>query len=378
MLAAKEAYQLLLSADDYDDLKKLMHRLDFDINSQDKDGNTFLHYIMSRSAHPQSQFLFFQLIEFYNADPTIKNKRGETALDLIFQNPDHFMLSSYYSFTGIFKLIEKKFPQVETIIKLLNNIDYTREMGGLPNSLKLETFPLQTLEALLPWCQSRIAEIKLEGESAIYGYSKDYLDLSLQINNHIKLVKYAQLLPNIIAELDLQNHWVRRTLLRALLIPNSSLDHVLDGLEKENVFTAFPEPLKSKFNSLLREAAEEKAVLSKLQTIVNPLNEEEEQFIAPLLECLHDILWGLQDPNCNKAWQQSVFKITGDVNQKEMIKRYQENSPAHHERFKSVLVELHENASLIQQGSFFKQKENTAKAADGAAERMAMISLKNH
>ncbi len=88
----------MLKANQYTYVIELMKKRNWDVNHQNQEGNTFGH-ILAHDNSVMAVKVMDQLTKKKNYSPNIKNKRGETAMDIA--------LSNHYLCTA-FKLLEDK------------------------------------------------------------------------------------------------------------------------------------------------------------------------------------------------------------------------------------------------------------------------------
>ena len=88
----------LLKAREYDLVFEIMKKKNWNVNHQNSEGNTFGH-ILATDDSIQAVRIFEQLTRKKNYLPNIKNKKGETALDLAINN--HYLCCA-------FKILEDK------------------------------------------------------------------------------------------------------------------------------------------------------------------------------------------------------------------------------------------------------------------------------
>lgn len=121
----------LLKAKQYDYVTLLMKKKNWDVNHQNYEGNTFSHILASDSSAMAIK-IADQLTKKSNFIPNIKNKKGETALDIA--------LNNNYLCTA-FKLLEdKRFNEIDALLfkNLFNVTIRNKDYGKYSKITNLE------------------------------------------------------------------------------------------------------------------------------------------------------------------------------------------------------------------------------------------------
>ncbi len=128
----------LLKAREYDLVLEFMKKKNWDVNHQNSEGNTFSH-VLATDQSIQTVGIFEQLKKKKNYMPNIKNKKGETALDLAINN--HYLCCAFkiledkrfndidvYSFKNLFNVSIKnrfygKYSKIHNLEVIVDNLE---------------------------------------------------------------------------------------------------------------------------------------------------------------------------------------------------------------------------------------------------------------
>ncbi|WP_419418424.1 hypothetical protein ACNVED_07615 [Legionella sp. D16C41] len=325
----------------------LLKHDNLDINAQDEQGNTVLHimamYISSNyhnpyfhKPNPEGKFTnntgysghfymtnyqgpsFLEDLELFlrlGANPTLKNKNGQTASDLFFKN-SHFALQHLDNY---FQMLQKYYPHASEIIAVINyaalrSSTYFQEKcfsqnlsfypanpwneEKLPNLLDERLLPLDCLEKLIKWIDStNLSEL----------ISKKTMNtIRERLNNQLNLQKSNPFLIGIMSKIATLYQTQKNTFRRAMLLnhPDYPLFDLIKQLSEVNhIESLLNQELVDYLNQILKDYEDTRIFWEQLKvSALDPIALSEIKLIKPICENLSDILEGENQLKVTKSW----------------------------------------------------------------------------
>lgn len=334
-------------------ISQLVNDKKLDINSQDDNGDTVLHcmskYVYDNyhspffyKSNPEGKSLSTGYNGFYHhtnyqgpdffddlavflalgADLTIKNKKGETAIDVLFENRTLFI--NLEDITFYFTLLQSHHPHAKAFINLIEHAAFVstekfnyecRVKHGrwytarwldneLPQVFDERILPLDCLQSILEWIDKGSL---LNLDASATTCAKLRMRIVRQINFRVNNSQIVDAL----AALQTVHRNNEGVALRGILRddPACPLSHLIEQLSKRELEPFVPEKLFENLNALMISYSEKREVCKLLKVIPEPLSDDEYKILIPLCELLNEAMHGQEKSECKNRFSTEKFGV---------------------------------------------------------------------